>query len=43
MAFEASFLGKTISVPVQPILENLTGALEVTTAMQVGLQFKEAE
>ena len=43
MAFEASFLGKTISVPVQPILENLPGALEVTTAMQVGLQFKEAE
>ena len=43
MAFEASFLGKTISVPVQSILENLPGALEVTTAMQVGLQFKEAE
>ena len=43
MAFEASFLGKTISVPIGPILENLPGALEVTTAMQVGLQFKGAE
>ena len=43
MAFEASILGKTISVPIGPILENLPGALEVTTAMQVGLQFKEAE
>ena len=43
MAFEASILGKTISVPIGPILENLPGALEVTTAMQVGLQFKGAE
>ena len=43
MAFEASILGKTISVPIGPILENLPGTLEVTTAMQVGLQFKGAE
>ena len=42
-AFEATFIGKTISVPVGPILENLPGALEATTEMQVGLQFKGAE
>lgn len=42
-AFEATFIGRTISVPVGPILENLPGALEVTTAMQVGLQFKGTE
>lgn len=42
-AFEASFLGKTISVPLKPILENLPGALEATTDMEVGLKFNVAE
>ena len=43
MAFEATFLGKTISVPLKPILENLPGALEATTAMEVGLKFNVTE
>ena len=43
MAFETKLGSFTVSVPVKPILENLPGALEVTTAMQVGLQFKGAE
>ena len=38
MAFEASILGKTISVPIGPILENLPGALEVTTAGGIAIQ-----
>jgi len=43
MAFETKIGSFTVSVPVKPILENLPGALEATTAMQVGLQFKGAE
>ena len=43
MAFGATFLGKTISVPLKPILENLPGALEATTAMEVGLKFNVTE
>lgn len=39
MAFEAF----GVSVPIKPIVENLPGALEATTAMQVGLQLKYAE
>lgn len=43
MTIDIPILTKTVAVPVKTILENLPGALEATTEMQVGLQFKGAE